>query len=129
MTLLMKGMCDCRTRDLHQWFKSYSYRINDIDDVRCADPPVSHEKNGVASGIPDSDYNFRLAKQKMIRVQPGDLCPTLVKTPEGYLKSSILDTMSGIFGGLTILIVMKLIYDWWWQKRTGKLPRFFKVNV
>ncbi|RWS29481.1 protein slit-like protein [Leptotrombidium deliense] len=91
-------VCNCNTITFQEWLHKHSKQIRDISSIKC-------HKSPPISGIPKSE-----------------LCPQPT-SPIEYL-----DILSGILAFLTFAILLKLIYDWFWQRRTGKLPQFFKIN-
>lgn len=91
--------CDCNTVSFQQWLRT-QIKV-DMDRIRCA------------------DKRFKLP---IYRIPLSELCPLPAKAIEW------LDIFNVTFAFLTAFIVIKLVYDYFWQKRTGRLPQFFKIN-
>lgn len=97
--------CDCNTVRFQTWLQDNYKAVRNFDGICCS----SH--NGIYSNQPI----YRLLKSQ--------LCPQHVQ-PVNYL-----DVLNGLMALAIVIIVAKLSYDYWLQKRTGKLPRFFSLNV
>ena len=91
--------CDCNTVSFQQWLRTQSK--TDLDRIRC--------------------HNKRY-KLPIYRIPLSELCPSPGKSVDW------LDVFNVCFTLLTALVVLKLVYDYFWQKRTGRLPQFFKMN-
>ncbi|KAI1293626.1 Protein singed wings 2 [Halotydeus destructor] len=111
--------CDCNAILFKDWMTRTGL---DTDEIRCAHQSSANVRNGL-NYASDEETNDKLAGQTIYRIAKSDLCPQPGE-PIEYLDILNITLMS-----LTILIVVKLVYDWRWQKRTGKLPRFFKINI
>lgn len=72
-----------------------------------------------------TEANLMLSGRTIYKILRSDLCPQ----PMVGAAYHILDLLSMAMAFLTVFVLCKLLYDWWWQRRTGKLPRFFKLNV
>lgn len=118
--------CDCNTISLQSWIQDHAIKIPDRDRILCASPPVAGKTNGVNADVSSSSsLNHLLSGRTIYRILRSDLCPQSSEQEE----VQFYDTISSILAVLTLIIICKLVYDWWWQKRTGKLPRFFKLNI
>nr|XP_031835327.1 protein singed wings 2 [Nomia melanderi] len=94
--------CDCLfTPGFQDLIIKYANLVKDIDDVKCS--------------LTNGDDN----NGKIIR----DLTRTeICALPDDDPWINLLDIINIILASLTILIISKLIYDYWWYKKTGKLP-------
>jgi len=111
--------CDCATVRFQEYIEK-NFHGRDIDEIRCAERPQL-TRNGVASGSYPVSPQF--VGQVIYRIPKSELCPQPVEPIE------YLDMLNYTVATLAVLIILKLVYDWRWQKRTGKLPRFFKINI
>lgn len=114
-------LCACPVTIRFQDWIEKNFASLDIDDIRCAKKPSDHARSGIASSSRSEEFNF--AGQVIYKIPKSSLCPQ-PREPIEYL-----DVISAALATLTLLIIAKLTYDWRWQKRTGKLPRFFKINI
>lgn len=118
--------CDCNAIAFQLWLQDHSPQIRNMDQIKCATPPTAGKGNGIDADIPLLEaYNPVLAGRTLYKILRSDLCPQPI---EGAAHQ-LYDYVSCAMAFLTIFIIFKLVYDWWWQRRTGKLPRFFKLNV
>ncbi|CAN7941676.1 unnamed protein product, partial [Ixodes hexagonus] len=78
-------------------------QVRDIEDIRCSDLSSS-----------------RLAGHAIYTLLKSDLCPQPTNWTNG-----LLDAVNGIMAFLILAILTKLLRDYWRQKRSGKLPKFF----
>lgn len=118
--------CDCNTIAFQLWIQDHSSQITDMDQIRCALPPRPGIVNGIDADVIQSEYMDRLLFGRTIyKILRSDLCPQPDSSPTYYF----LDFASATMAFLTVFIIFKLVYDWWWQRRTGQLPRFFKLNI
>ncbi|XP_023702486.1 protein singed wings 2 isoform X2 [Cryptotermes secundus] len=94
-------ICDCLfTPTFQDFIIKYRKLVKDIDDVRCASV--------------HGDENSLTQIQALSR-------STVCREPSEYLIQP-LDLLNGILASLIVLVVGKLIYDYWSFKKTGKLP-------
>ncbi|EEC13461.1 toll, putative [Ixodes scapularis] len=107
-------LCDCNTVNFAVWLQHNKARslhphapsnggVRDIEDIRCSDLSSS-----------------RLAGQAIYTLLKSDLCPQPTNWTNG-----LLDAVNGIMAFLILAILTKLLRDYWRQKRSGKLPKFF----
>lgn len=99
--------CDCNAITFQSWLQKHFKFIRDMNNIHC--------DNILKIGSSQK-------RKALFQISVTDLCPQPSRTIE------YLDIVSAIFALLTTLILLKLAYDWYWQKRTGKLPTFFKIN-
>lgn len=116
--------CDCDAIAFQLWIQDHSTQILDMEDIRCAGPATTGQENGVNADV-SSDVDSMLSGRTTYRILRSDLCPQ----PVVGATYKFYDMASMTMAVLTVVILCKLAYDWWWQRRTGKLPRFFKVNI
>lgn len=111
--------CDCDTYRMQQWIqKNYRFLL-DLNNVRCGQlRPALIDKYS-------SQYNTNqyFMNREITMIQRRFLCPDMTKSWQ------YLDFVNVLLALLITLIVIKTVYDYYWQKRTGKLPRFFKINI
>ncbi|XP_058804541.1 protein singed wings 2 isoform X2 [Phymastichus coffea] len=94
--------CDCEfTPGFQELLIKYGYLVKDISDVRCG--PVG---------------NGEFANKQIRELSRTEIC---VPTDENYWVYP-LDILNVLLASLIILILVKLFYDYWNFKRTGKLP-------
>ena len=118
--------CDCNTIAFQLWIQDHSTQIRDMDQIKCTASPTPGKANGIDADIRSSkDPNPMLSGRRIYKILRSDLCPQQLEGAAYHFY----DLASGTMAFLTVFIICKLVYDWWWQKRTGKLPRFFKLNV
>lgn len=80
-------------------------KIVDVKNVRC--------KSGEES----------LIDKPITNLQIQELCP------QTAVAINYLDVLNMFMGISIIAILLKLLYDYWYRKRTGKFPRFLKVSI
>ncbi|PSN36318.1 Protein singed wings 2 [Blattella germanica] len=78
----------------------YRQLVSDIDDVKCSSD--------------SGDDNSLTQIQTLSR-------SSVCREPSEYLIRP-LDLLNGILASLIVLVVGKLMYDYWSFKKTGKLP-------
>lgn len=116
--------CDCGTIPFQLWIQEQGNKILDLDKIKCSGSSSNLAVNGLSAH--SNNYNPNLANKVIYTMKSFDLCPQ----PSGRSSTyKILDSLCFILLTLTMLIMMKTTYDWWWQRRTGRLPEFFKVNI
>lgn len=109
--------CDCHTISFQSWLQQNFKHVRDVEEIRCAQ--AGNEKNGVRSAKSVTKFSSRV----IYRIPKSELCPQ-PNEPIEYL-----DVINVLLAVGIILIFVKLFYDYWWQKRTGKLPKFFRINI
>lgn len=97
--------CDCNTVRFQTWLQDNYKTVKDFDGIRCSPASGAH------------------SNQPIYRLMKSQLCPQDAN-PVHYL-----DILNSLMAIAIILIICKLSYDYWLQKRTGKLPRFFSLNL
>ena len=114
--------CDCNTFKFQEWLQKHFKSIKDIYNIRCgATDPYSHQKprNGLYSG----DMDNKLSNRIILKIPQFELCP------QSQQDIDVFEVINWLLSLLILVIIIKLIYDYFWQKRTGKLPQFFKLNI
>ena len=115
--------CDCGTIPFQLWIQEQFGKIPDMENIRCSGPPSEYARNGLNAH--SYSYNPTLAHKVIYQIGSFDLCPQPSGRSSGY---KVLDGLCFILLTLTVLVLLKTTYDWWWQRKTGRLPEFFKVN-
>lgn len=117
-------LCECETIKLKQWVSDhYSDSILlDPQHIRCGDlrPELEADASVVARIAIDRGHRFY--RQEVTSLETVHLCPDMFWWQPYHLYFNVLLAM------LIVLLVGKVVYDYFWQKRTGKLPKFFKLN-
>lgn len=116
--------CDCDTIAFQLWIQDHSNIIPEMDQIRCAGPAKPGQENGLNADT-GSEANPMLSGRTIYKILRSDLCPQPVVGAAYHIFDFLTITMAF----LTVFIICKMVYDWWWQRRTGKLPRFFKINL
>jgi len=94
-------VCDCFfTPSFQDFIIKYRKLVKDIDNVRCSS--VNGDENSLA---------------QIQALSRSAVC----REPSEYLIQP-LDLLNGILASLIVLVIGKLIYDYWSFKKTGKLP-------
>lgn len=96
--------CDCNTVRFQTWLQDNYRVVRNFESICCA-----------ADGIYGDQPIYRLKKSQ--------LCPQ----KEDLIN--YLDVLNVLMATAIFIIFAKLSYDYWLQKRTGKLPRFFSLNL
>ncbi|XP_015784448.1 protein singed wings 2 [Tetranychus urticae] len=104
--------CDCNTLTFQKWLQKHHEKVSDINKVYC-----TNSNNRM-------DFFITRNKERL----PIHQLPISEICPQSNVPLHFLDILSGICAVLTILIALKAVYDYFWQKKTGKLPYFFKLN-
>ena len=117
--------CDCNTIAFQLWIQEHAMKVADIEEVVCGGSFLQNERNGRRSQETDNEVTLHF--RTIYKIARSDLCPQ----PEDgkFGREELLDYFNVAITVLIVLVILKTIYDWRWQRRTGKLPRFFKVNV
>ncbi|KAG8201909.1 hypothetical protein JTE90_027387 [Oedothorax gibbosus] len=97
--------CDCHTVRFQTWLQDNYRTIRDFQKVSCS------ADSGVYANLPIS------------KLKKSQLCPQQVQLV------NYLDVLNGIMAVAIVVIIVKLSYDYWLQKQTGKLPKFFSLNL
>lgn len=122
--------CDCNLVDFRSWLEKHVDRVSEIDQIKCASSPSIGERNGIHFLPTNEDPGSENEGSIIINLRPDQLCPDLKEFvyQEDPVKNAILDSVSISLFLLTSIILAKVFYDSRWQKRTGKLPKFFRLN-
>lgn len=112
--------CDCNTVKMQKWLQNNYRLILDIANVRCGYMRTDLTKN--ESNIAAQNYNDRFHNREILKINNLELCPSI-----GSVE--LFDILNCLLAIGIIFLLGKVTYDYFWQKRTGKLPRFFKLNV
>lgn len=117
-------LCECETIKLKQWVSDhYSDSILlDPQHIRCGDLRPELEADSAIVSRLSIDRKHRFYRQEVTSLETVFLCPDLFWWQPYHLYFNISLAV------LIVLLVGKVIYDYFWQKRTGKLPKFFKLN-
>ncbi|KAF8763701.1 slit homolog 3 protein-like [Argiope bruennichi] len=97
--------CDCNTVRFQAWLQDNYRTVRNFDGICCS------ADSGIYANLP------------IYRLKKSQLCPQQVQLVNP------LDIVNGLMGVIIVIIFVKLSYDYWLQKRTGKLPRFFSLNL
>lgn len=122
--------CDCELMDFRSWLEKHVDRVNEIDQIKCASSPYSSARNGVHAFLSSDDQDIENGNSIIISLKPDRLCPELKELvfEEDPVKNMVLDCISVTLLLLTTVVLAKVFYDSRWQKRTGKLPKMFRLN-
>ncbi|GFY72055.1 hypothetical protein TNIN_332491 [Trichonephila inaurata madagascariensis] len=97
--------CDCNTVRFQAWLQDNYRTVRNFDGICCS------EDSGMYANSP------------IYRLKKSQLCPQQVQMVNPF------DVVNGIMAVIILIILIKLTYDYILQKRTGKLPRFFSLNM
>lgn len=112
--------CDCNTLKMQKWLQTNYPIISDIDRVRCGYMRTELTKN--ESNIAAQVYNDRFYNREILKINSVHLCPSIASL-------EFFDVLNFMLAFLIIFLIFKVLYDYFWQRRTGKLPQFFKLNM
>lgn len=104
--------CDCNTLIFQKWLQKHHEKVPDINKIYC-----TNSADRMDFFIPSNKERLPIQQMPI-----SDICP------RANVPLHFLDILSGTCAVLTILIALKVLYDYFWQKKTGKLPYFFKLN-
>lgn len=96
--------CDCSTVGFQIWLQDSFNTVRNYENICCS----------ADSGI--------YANQPIYALKKSQLCPQQVQVV------NYLDVLNALMAIAIVIIVVKLFHDYCFQKRTGKLPRFFALN-
>jgi hypothetical protein len=116
--------CDCNTIAFQLWIQEHAMKVPDSEEVICGGS-ASNQRNGLQSVETNNQETLRF--KTIYKIPKSDLCPQ--PADETFGREEVLEYFNVTIAVLIVLVIMKTVYDWRWQRRTGKLPRFFKVNV
>lgn len=109
-------LCDCNTISFQEWLQKHFRKVRDMEQIKCA--MDGNDENGVKS----MHTNQRLSSRVIYRLSRSELCP------QNNGPINWLDFVNVALTATIIVILLKVIMDYFYQKRTSKLPRFFKLN-
>ena len=112
--------CDCNTIKMKKWLQNNYRVILDITNVRCG--YLRSELTMNESNIALHAQNERFHLREILKINNIELCPSI-----GSVE--FFDILNCLLGLAIIFLLTKVTYDYFWQKRTGKLPKFFKLNT
>jgi len=113
--------CDCHTVNFQTWLQNHFKSVKDVGNIKCAAAPPSDTKP--RNGLYSEYFDKRFANRVLLRIPKSELCP------QSRDPIEIFEIINWLLASVILLVIVKLIYDYFWQKRTGKLPEFFKLNV
>ncbi|KAJ4436488.1 hypothetical protein ANN_16519 [Periplaneta americana] len=125
-------LCDCLfTPSFQDFIIKYRKLVKDIDDVRCSSvdgDDNSYSQVGETTVTEHDNKNHLLENERhghyeavsLLQIQTLSRSSVCLE-PSEYLVRP-LDLINGILASLIVLVVGKLIYDYWSFKKTGKLP-------
>lgn len=113
-------LCECdATFTFQEWLQRQFQKVGDKEDILCG--ISGNEENGVRS------YNLqqRLSGRVIYRLSKSELCPQdNLEEPYDWL-----DVVNLLLSLSILLIVTKVSLDYIYQRRTKRLPNFFKLNL
>jgi hypothetical protein len=113
-------LCDCESAFAFQeWLQRQFHKVGDKEEIRCGAP--GNEENGLRS----ISLKQRLSSRVIYKLSKSELCPQ-DNLEEPYDWLDIINLTLGI---TIILIITKVIMDYIYQRRTKRLPHFFKLNI
>ncbi|XP_015906056.1 protein halfway isoform X2 [Parasteatoda tepidariorum] len=96
--------CDCNTVRFQTWLQDNYRAVRNFQGICCSRDSV-------------------FSNQPIHRLKKSQLCP------QQEQLVNYLDVLNGLIAITICIIIIKLSYDYWLQKRTGKLPKFFSLNL
>uniref|UniRef100_A0A6G1SAE3 Protein halfway n=1 Tax=Aceria tosichella TaxID=561515 RepID=A0A6G1SAE3_9ACAR len=113
-------LCDCESAFAFQeWLQRQFHKVGDKEEIRCGVP--GNEENGLRS----ISLKQRLSSRVIYKLSKSELCPQ-DNLEEPYDWLDIINLTLGI---TIILIITKVIMDYIYQRRTKRLPHFFRLNI
>lgn len=113
-------LCDCESAFAFQeWLQRQFHKVGDKEEIRCGIP--GNEENGLRS----ISLQQRLSSRVIYKLSKSELCPQ-DNLEEPYDWLDIINLTLGI---TIILIITKVIMDYIYQRRTKRLPHFFRLNI
>lgn len=120
-------VCDCNTVKFQKWLHNNYRIILDIKQVRCGhlrDELLLHNQSFYVGGpMIQQARQSRFFNKEILQINSLHLCPIADTVVDA------LDLINIVLAVSIMLLIIKVGYDFLWQKRTGKLPRFFKLNI
>lgn len=113
-------LCDCEsTFAFQEWLQRQFQKVGDKEDIVCGISGT--EENGLRS----NSLQQRLSARVIYRLSKSELCPQdSLEEPCDWL-----DIANFILSITIVLILAKVTLDYIYQRRTKRLPRFFKLNL
>lgn len=113
-------LCDCEsTFAFQEWLQRQFQKVGDKEEIRCG--ALGQDENGLRS----IGLQQRLSSRVIYKLSKSELCPQdNLEEPYDWL-----DIVNLIMGLAIILIITKVILDYIYQRRTKRLPHFFKLNI
>ncbi|XP_027198476.2 protein singed wings 2-like [Dermatophagoides pteronyssinus] len=122
-------VCDCNTVKFQKWLHNYYRIIMDIEQIRCGElrPELLHNESlfnaGSGGSMIEQARQSGFLHKEILEINSLHLCPIADTVIDA------LDLINIVLAISILLLIIKVTYDYLWQKRTGKLPRFFKLNI
>lgn len=111
-------LCDCETFAFQEWLQRQFQKVGDKEEITCG--ISGFNENGVKS----TSLQQRLSGRVIYRLSTSELCPQEnLKEPFDWL-----DVVNFILGLAIVLILVKVALDYIYQRRTTRLPHFFRLN-
>ncbi|KAF7488825.1 Protein halfway [Sarcoptes scabiei] len=115
-------VCDCNTVKMQKWMQNNYRIILDIKHVRCGNLRDELSQNESHNPIVVQAQQSEFLGREILHINAAHLCPS-----GDHLDA--LDILNIVLLISIVLLLLKVLYDFCWQKRTGKLPKFFKLNI
>lgn len=115
-------VCDCNTVKMQKWLQNHYHKILDVHNIHCGYLRLELEQTESENPLLEQAKNGQFFNKEIIHIDPLQLCPS----SNSY---NLIDILNIILIVSVLFLIIKVIYDFYWQKRTGKLPRFFKLNI
>lgn len=112
-------LCDCEsTFAFQEWLQRQFQKVGDKEEIICG--ISGSEENGLRS----NSLQQRLSARVIYRLSKSELCPQdNLEEPYDWL-----DIINFVLGITIVLILTKVTLDYTYQRRTKRLPHFFKLN-
>lgn len=113
-------LCDCEsTFAFQEWLQRHFQKVGDKEDIVCG--ISGSEENGLRS----NSLHQRLSARVIYRLSKSELCPQdNLEEPYDWL-----DILNCVLGITIVIILTKVTLDYFYQRRTKRLPHFFKMNL
>lgn len=113
--------CRCfYTKPLIEWIQRNFQKISDEEDIKCG--IYGTDLNGIKSFDRGEQP---LAGKVIYRILPDELCPvSLFLDPFEFMDAVNIFLISTM-----LLAILKTLLDYMYQKRTKRLPIFYKLNL
>lgn len=112
-------LCDCEpTFAFQEWLQRQFQKVGDKEEIRCG--ISGSEENGVSS----SGVQQRLSARVIYRLSKSELCPQdNLEEPYDWL-----DVLNLVLCLTIVFMLLKVSVDYIYQRRTKRLPHFFRIN-